>query len=242
MAFTDKDIEVFGRYLTFCGIGIQNAQLFEMSVQEYRRNQILLNLARSIFEEQNNLECLVTKILTEARGLLKCQRCAVFLLDLDCCESVSLRTQNRPQHHHCLTWCIFVALGFFHLSFTLINMKMAHFRKKPSMRGWWNEWVDVDKAKGKKVNVAMCPTSNTYQHNPTGMIMLLCEEWHRRTSQDTIGKGEEISKVSHSNHVALRMFTHANTRSRVLCLQNLTIYTEQTNNKHTTEDKTHAPT
>lgn len=88
-AFTDKDIEVFGRYLTFCGIGIQNAQLFEMSVQEYRRNQILLNLARSIFEEQNNLECLVTKILTEARGLLKCKRCAVFLLDLDCCESVS---------------------------------------------------------------------------------------------------------------------------------------------------------
>lgn len=61
-----------------------------MSVQEYRRNQILLNLARSIFEEQNNLECLVTKILTEARELLKCKRCAVFLLDLDCCESVSL--------------------------------------------------------------------------------------------------------------------------------------------------------
>lgn len=86
--FTERDIEVFRRYLIFCGIGIQNAQLFEMSVQEYRRNQILLNLARSIFEEQNNLECLVTKILTEARELLKCQRCAVFLLDLDCCESV----------------------------------------------------------------------------------------------------------------------------------------------------------
>lgn len=89
--FTDHDVEVFRRYLTFCGIGIQNAQLFEMSIQEYRRNQILLNLARSIFEEQNNLECLVTKILTEARGLLKCKRCAVFLLDLDCCESVSVR-------------------------------------------------------------------------------------------------------------------------------------------------------
>lgn len=88
--FTDHDVEVFRRYLTFCGIGIQNAQLFEMSIQEYRRNQILLNLARSIFEEQNNLECLVTKILTEARELLKCKRCAVFLLDLDCCESVCI--------------------------------------------------------------------------------------------------------------------------------------------------------
>lgn len=88
--FTERDVEVFRRYLTFCGIGIQNAQLFEMSVQEYRRNQILLNLARSIFEEQNNLECLVTKIMMEARELLKCERCAVFLLDLDCCESVSI--------------------------------------------------------------------------------------------------------------------------------------------------------
>ncbi|XP_062561405.1 cGMP-specific 3',5'-cyclic phosphodiesterase isoform X3 [Armigeres subalbatus] len=85
--FTERDIEIFRRYLTFCGIGIQNAQLFEMSVQEYRRNQILLNLARNIFAEQNNLECLVTKIMTEARELLKCERCAVFLLDLDCCEA-----------------------------------------------------------------------------------------------------------------------------------------------------------
>lgn len=58
-------------------------------MQEYRRNQILLNLARNIFEEQNNLECLVTKIMTEAKELLKCERCAVYLLDLDCGEAVS---------------------------------------------------------------------------------------------------------------------------------------------------------
>lgn len=51
---------------------------------------MLLNLARSIFEEQNNLECLVTKIMTQARDLLKCERCAVFLLDLNCCEAVSM--------------------------------------------------------------------------------------------------------------------------------------------------------
>lgn len=73
-AFSEKDVEVFRRYLTFCGIGIQNAQLFETSVQEYRRNQILLNLAQNIFEEQNNLECLVTKIMNEARSLLQSQR------------------------------------------------------------------------------------------------------------------------------------------------------------------------
>lgn len=95
-AFGPRDVEVIARYLTFCGIGIQNAQLFEMSVQEYRRNQILLYLARSIFEEQNNLECLVTKILFEARSLLQCERCAVYLVDLDCCESVGFIVRGDP--------------------------------------------------------------------------------------------------------------------------------------------------
>jgi hypothetical protein len=61
----------------------------DMFVRYVRVLQILLNLARSIFEEQNNLECLVTKIMTEARDLLKCERCAVFLLDTECCEAVS---------------------------------------------------------------------------------------------------------------------------------------------------------
>ncbi|XP_041985200.1 cGMP-specific 3',5'-cyclic phosphodiesterase-like isoform X2 [Aricia agestis] len=95
--FSPRDVEVFRRYLTFCGIGIQNAQLFETSVLEYKRNQILLALARSIFEEQSNLECLVTKIMTEARELLKCERCAVFILDTDHCESSHLeRIVQRP--------------------------------------------------------------------------------------------------------------------------------------------------
>lgn len=99
-AFTDRDIQIFQRYLTFCGIGIQNAQLFELSVQEFKRNQMLLNLARSIFEEQNNLECLVTKIMTQARDLLKCERCAVFLLDLNCCEASHLKKiEERPKKH-----------------------------------------------------------------------------------------------------------------------------------------------
>ncbi|EEB10808.1 cAMP/cGMP cyclic nucleotide phosphodiesterase, putative [Pediculus humanus corporis] len=91
--FTQRDVEVFQRYLTFGGIGIQNAQLFELSVQEYKRNQILLHLARSIFEEQSNLECLVTKIMREARDLLKCERCAVYLLDLESCSE-----ENHLEH------------------------------------------------------------------------------------------------------------------------------------------------
>jgi cGMP-specific 3',5'-cyclic phosphodiesterase len=38
--FTDTDLKVFERYLTFCGIGIQNAQLFEVSILEYKKNKV----------------------------------------------------------------------------------------------------------------------------------------------------------------------------------------------------------
>ncbi|XP_059177094.1 LOW QUALITY PROTEIN: cGMP-specific 3',5'-cyclic phosphodiesterase-like [Physella acuta] len=79
--FTKQDEEIFGKYLTFCGIGITNAQLFEMSVQEFKRNQLLLHLARGIFEEQTNLERLVQKIMTDAQELLTCQKCLVYLLE-----------------------------------------------------------------------------------------------------------------------------------------------------------------
>ncbi|XP_022172557.1 cGMP-specific 3',5'-cyclic phosphodiesterase isoform X1 [Myzus persicae] len=89
-SFTEHDVEIFQRYLTFCAIGIQNAQLFEKSIQEFQRNQMLLSLARSIFEEQNNLDCLVSKIMTQARDLIKCERCVVFLLDLECEEASHL--------------------------------------------------------------------------------------------------------------------------------------------------------
>lgn len=79
--FTQKDEEVFKNYLTFCGIGITNAQLFEISVQEYRRNQILLQLAKGIFEEQSNLDTCVHNIMVEAQELLDVERCSVFLID-----------------------------------------------------------------------------------------------------------------------------------------------------------------
>ncbi|XP_077864639.1 cGMP-specific 3',5'-cyclic phosphodiesterase-like [Saccoglossus kowalevskii] len=79
--FTAKDQEVFQNYLTFCGIGLMNAQLFEMSVLEYKRNQMLLNLARGIFEEQSSLHKVVHKIMLEAIALLKCERVLVFILE-----------------------------------------------------------------------------------------------------------------------------------------------------------------
>ncbi|KAK0041345.1 cGMP-specific 3 5-cyclic phosphodiesterase isoform X3 [Biomphalaria pfeifferi] len=79
--FSKQDEDLFRKYLTFCGIGITNAQLFEMSVNEFKRNQLLLHLARGMFEEQSNLEKLVQKIMLDAQDLLKCERCSVYLLD-----------------------------------------------------------------------------------------------------------------------------------------------------------------
>ncbi|OQV25950.1 cGMP-specific 3',5'-cyclic phosphodiesterase [Hypsibius exemplaris] len=80
--FNARDESIFARYLTFCGIGIQNAQLFEMSVQEHIRNQILLKLARGIFEEQQSLERVVHKILIESKALFKCEHICVFIVEL----------------------------------------------------------------------------------------------------------------------------------------------------------------
>ncbi|KAK6185640.1 hypothetical protein SNE40_007829 [Patella caerulea] len=79
--FSQADEEVFQKYLTFCGIGITNAQLFEMSVQEFTRNQLLLHLARGVFEEQTNLNKLIEKIMLDAQEMLKCERCTIYLLE-----------------------------------------------------------------------------------------------------------------------------------------------------------------
>ncbi|XP_070212342.1 cGMP-specific 3',5'-cyclic phosphodiesterase-like isoform X7 [Littorina saxatilis] len=83
--FTQQDEDLFRKYLIFCGIGLTNAQLFEMSVNEFKRNQLLLHLARGIFQEQTNLEKLVQKIMLDAQDLLKCEKCCVYLLE-DTCE------------------------------------------------------------------------------------------------------------------------------------------------------------
>lgn len=92
--FNKQDEEVFRKYLTFCGIGIQNAQLFEMSIQEYKRNQLLLSLAQSIFEETSSLDRLINKIMSKAQGLLQCEKCRVYLVDT---EQKDTMTYHREQ-------------------------------------------------------------------------------------------------------------------------------------------------
>ena len=59
---------------------------------------MLLNLARGVFEEQTNLDQLIKKIMLDAQGLLKCERCSVYLID-DTLEGVSFN------------WGIYLHLG-----------------------------------------------------------------------------------------------------------------------------------
>lgn len=75
--FTETDEKVFASYLQFCGIGLRNAQLYEQSQLEIKRNQVLLDLARMIFEEQSTIEHMVLRILTHMQSLIQCQRVQV---------------------------------------------------------------------------------------------------------------------------------------------------------------------
>ncbi|XP_065649582.1 cGMP-specific 3',5'-cyclic phosphodiesterase isoform X2 [Hydra vulgaris] len=79
--FTKKDEEVFKNYLTFCGIGLTNAQLFDLSLQEHNRNQVLLNLAKGIFEDTEHLDVVVRRIMTQVQDMLKCERCTVYIIN-----------------------------------------------------------------------------------------------------------------------------------------------------------------
>ncbi len=48
-------------------------------------------MARSLFQEQMSLERLVSTIITEAKDMLNCERCTVYLLDLKMYDEVGQR-------------------------------------------------------------------------------------------------------------------------------------------------------
>lgn len=80
-AFSQSDELKFMRYLQFCGIGLRNAQSYEQCQLENRRNQVLLDLARMVFEEQSTIEQVVYRIMLHTQSLLDCERCQVLLID-----------------------------------------------------------------------------------------------------------------------------------------------------------------
>ncbi|XP_071808563.1 dual 3',5'-cyclic-AMP and -GMP phosphodiesterase 11-like isoform X1 [Asterias amurensis] len=89
-AFTDSDEKVFAQYLQFCGIGINNARIYERATMEIRRNQVLLELAKVLFEEQSTLSNIVRRIMELTISLLRCERCSILLVD-----ETSKRRKNK---------------------------------------------------------------------------------------------------------------------------------------------------
>uniref|UniRef100_A0A8C9Y7J2 Phosphodiesterase n=1 Tax=Sander lucioperca TaxID=283035 RepID=A0A8C9Y7J2_SANLU len=88
-AFTEQDEKDFSSYLAFSGIVLHNAQLYETSQLENRRNQVLLDLASLIFEEQQCLEVLLRKIAGTMLSFMQAQACTVFIADDDSMNSFS---------------------------------------------------------------------------------------------------------------------------------------------------------
>ncbi|KAK7910221.1 hypothetical protein WMY93_014905 [Mugilogobius chulae] len=88
-AFTEQDEKDFSAYLAFSGIVLHNAQLYETSQLENRRNQVLLDLASLIFEEQQCLEVLLRKIAGTIMSFMQAQACTVFIADEDSMNSFS---------------------------------------------------------------------------------------------------------------------------------------------------------
>uniref|UniRef100_G1QBH0 PDEase domain-containing protein n=1 Tax=Myotis lucifugus TaxID=59463 RepID=G1QBH0_MYOLU len=79
----------FAAYLAFCGIVLHNAQLYETSLLENKRNQVLLDLASLIFEEQQSLEVILKKIAATIISFMQVQKCTIFIVDGDCSDSFS---------------------------------------------------------------------------------------------------------------------------------------------------------
>ncbi|XP_041118861.1 cGMP-specific 3',5'-cyclic phosphodiesterase isoform X3 [Polyodon spathula] len=87
--FTEQDEKDFSAYLAFCGIVLHNAQLYETSRLENKRNQVLLDLASLIFEEQQSLEVILKKIAATILSFMQAQRCTIFIADGDISNSFS---------------------------------------------------------------------------------------------------------------------------------------------------------
>ncbi|XP_054609668.1 cGMP-specific 3',5'-cyclic phosphodiesterase isoform X2 [Dunckerocampus dactyliophorus] len=82
-AFSQQDEKDFSAYLAFSGIVLHNAQLYETSQLENRRNQVLLELASLLFEEQQSVEVLLRRFAGTILSFMMAQSCTVFIADND---------------------------------------------------------------------------------------------------------------------------------------------------------------
>jgi dual 3',5'-cyclic-AMP and -GMP phosphodiesterase 11 len=81
--FAAEDVLTLERLVPWCSLAIKNAQTFEQVLIEARWANVLLGLARNMFENLDSKDAVVTRIMTNAAALLKCEKCSVFMVDFE---------------------------------------------------------------------------------------------------------------------------------------------------------------
>lgn len=168
--FTDQDEKIFAKYLQFCGIGLRNAQLYEYSQLENRRNQVLLDLARMVFEEQSTIEQVVYRIMLHIQSLLDCQRCQVLLIgDNDLTPSMLHVLDDRQRSDAQSS----------NVKSTLTGQGPPKHEDNDTIRNEWKPTIQNDSGNIEVESCSSCPNSHTEERNnnvndknslPTGEI------------------------------------------------------------------------
>eukprot|EP00045_Choanoeca_perplexa_P009654 m.93403 g.93403 ORF g.93403 m.93403 type:complete len:848 (+) comp14984_c0_seq2:193-2736(+) len=76
-------------YLQSAGIALNNASVFERALKECRALNVLLSLARNIFQDLDSMNKVVKKIISDAATLVDCDQCSLFMLDAESNELVA---------------------------------------------------------------------------------------------------------------------------------------------------------
>lgn len=79
--FSPEHEALFGNLLSICGIIIDNAHLFQVCLEEFKRHQLLLKFTNCILRKQNNLPKLISQILHHAMALIDCSNISIYLTD-----------------------------------------------------------------------------------------------------------------------------------------------------------------
>ncbi|KAI6661198.1 hypothetical protein LOD99_10126 [Oopsacas minuta] len=78
--FSTEDEKIFAKFLTFCGIGIRNAQRFERVQEEEIFKHNLLNMAELLYNDFSSMETFAKRIMEVSYEMLDCERCTVYVL------------------------------------------------------------------------------------------------------------------------------------------------------------------
>lgn len=176
--FSKEDEKLLGTYLTFCGIAIHNAQIFEAYSKEYERNKALLEVVHDLFEEQTSVENVILKIMQRAQSLLKCERCSVLLRD------GSSETSFKK---------------VFDLAYPLRNGQNCQSSDNMSNYQLGNKIAELVLVTGETINIADAHQDSRFDPNSDGESgfhtrSILCKPIRNRDNQ-TIGVAQVMNRI-----------------------------------------------